>query len=427
MRKIISHRLIAIFAIMSTLAESACAQSTWTKQTAPVMTVWGEQLTVENVWQEYPRPSMKRQDWMNLNGIWQYYKRSSINYNYENRASSFSKAILVPFPVESALSGIMDKSYSSNRRATHMYRKTFSLPETFNGKNVLLHFGAVDWRCYVYVNGQLAGTHDGGSVPFAFDITSLLNESAEQELQVAVWDPTDGGQPNGKQSVSPSGIWYTPNSGIWQTVWLEPVSPTHIDSYEPIPNIDNSTVSIKVKTSAPCSLTLTVKDGSNTVVEQTGDSEQTFTLSIPSAKLWSPDEPNLYNLDITLKNEEGQEVDKVSGYFGMRKFSRGMVDGHPCVLLNNKPLYLYGPLDQGWWPDGLLTPPSYEAMVYDLQVMKDFGMNMVRKHIKLENDLWFDWCDRNGLVVWQDMPSGCGNGAIGNLEYAMQNFYRENE
>lgn len=427
MRKIISHRLIAIFAIMSTLAESACAQSTWTKQTAPVMTVWGEQLTVENVWQEYPRPSMKRQDWMNLNGIWQYYKRSSINYNYENRASSFSKAILVPFPVESALSGIMDKSYSSNRRATHMYRKTFSLPETFNGKNVLLHFGAVDWRCYVYVNGQLAGTHDGGSVPFAFDITSLLNESAEQELQVAVWDPTDGGQPNGKQSVSPSGIWYTPNSGIWQTVWLEPVSPTHIDSYEPIPNIDNSTVSIKVKTSAPCSLTLTVKDGSNTVVEQTGDSEQTFTLSIPFAKLWSPDEPNLYNLDITLKNEEGQEVDKVSGYFGMRKFSRGMVDGHPCVLLNNKPLYLYGPLDQGWWPDGLLTPPSYEAMVYDLQVMKDFGMNMVRKHIKLENDLWFDWCDRNGLVVWQDMPSGCGNGAIGNLEYAMQNFYRENE
>ena len=427
MRNIFRHRLIAIAAIMLTLADNACAQSTWTKQTAPVMTVWGEQLTADNVWQEYPRPSMKRQDWMNLNGIWQYYKRSSINYNYENRASSFSKAILVPFPVESALSGIMDKSYSSNRRATHMYRKTFSLPETFSGKNVLLHFGAVDWRCYVYVNGQLAGTHDGGSVPFAFDITSLLNEGAEQELQVAVWDPTDGGQPNGKQSVSPNGIWYTPNSGIWQTVWLEPVSPTHIESYEPIPNIDNSTVSIKVKTSAPCSVTLTVKDGSNSVVEQTGDSEQTFTLSIPSAKLWSPDEPNLYNLDITLKNEEGQEVDKVSGYFGMRKFSRGMVDGHPCVLLNNKPLYLYGPLDQGWWPDGLLTPPSYEAMVYDLQVMKDFGMNMVRKHIKLENDLWFDWCDKNGLIVWQDMPSGCGSGAIGNLEYAMQNFYRENE
>lgn len=426
MKKRISHSMMTFALVMLTLAESACAQSSWTKQTAPVMTPWGEQLTEENVWPEYPRPSMKRQDWMNLNGIWQYFKRSAINYDYESRTSAFSKAILVPFPVESALSGIMDKNYSSNRRATHMYRRTFTLPEAFSGKNVLLHFGAVDWRCYVYVNGQLAGTHDGGSVPFCFDITSLLKEGTEQELQVAVWDPTDGGQPNGKQSVSPNGIWYTPNSGIWQTVWLEPVSPTHIESYEPIPDIDNNTVSVKVKTSAPCTVTLTVKDGDNTVAEQTGTSDQTFTLSIPSAKLWSPDEPNLYDLDITVK-EQDAETDRVSGYFGMRKFSRGMVDGHPAVLLNNKPLYMYGPLDQGWWPDGLLTPPSYEAMVYDLQVMKDFGMNMVRKHIKLENDLWFEWCDRNGLVVWQDMPSGCGSGAIGNIEYAMENFYRENE
>lgn len=413
-------------AIMLTITESACAQSSWQKQTAPVMTPWGEQLTADNVWKEYPRPSMQRNDWMNLNGIWQYFKRSSIKYDYEKTTSAFSKAILVPFPIESALSGIMDKNFSANRKATYMYRRTFTLPESFKGKNVLLHFGAVDWRCYVYVNGELAGTHDGGSVPFFFDITSLLKDGTEQELQVAVWDPTDGGQPNGKQSVSPSGIWYTPNSGIWQTVWIEPVSPTHIISYEPIPDIDNSTVSIKVKTSAPCNVTLTIKDGDKTVAEKTGTSEDTFTLSIPLAKLWSPDEPNLYNLDITAQ-EQGKETDKVSGYFGMRKFSRGMVDGHPCVLLNNKPLYMYGPLDQGWWPDGLLTPPSYEAMVYDLQTIKDFGMNMVRKHIKLENDLWFDWCDKNGLVVWQDMPSGCGSGAIGNMEYAMQNFYRENE
>ena len=418
--------ILTFAAILLTLAESTYAQSSWKKQTAPVMTPWGEQLTADNVWQEYPRPSMQRKDWMNLNGVWQYFKRSSIKYDYEKSASLFSKAILVPFPVESALSGIMDKNYSGNRNATFMYRRTFSLPDSFKGKNVLLHFGAVDWRCYVYVNGVLAGTHDGGSVPFFFDITSLLKEGTEQELQVAVWDPTNGGQPNGKQSVSPSGIWYTPNSGIWQTVWLEPVNPTHILSYEPIPDIDNSTVSIKVKTSAPCDVTLTVKDGDNIIAEQTGNSEKTFTLSIPSAKLWSPDEPNLYNLDIAVKGQ-GNEADKVSGYFGMRKFSRGMVDGHPAVLLNNKPLYMYGPLDQGWWPDGLLTPPSYEAMIYDLQVMKDFGMNMVRKHIKLENDLWFDWCDKNGLVVWQDMPSGCGSGLVGTLEYNMQNFYRENE
>jgi hypothetical protein len=420
------HSLMIITTIMLTIAESACAQSSWQKKTAPVMTPWGEQLTADNVWPEYPRPSMKRQKWVNLNGVWQYFKRSSIKYDYEKSTSLFSKAILVPFPVESALSGIMDKNYSANRKATHMYRRTFTLPESFKGKNVLLHFGAVDWRCYVYVNGELAGTHDGGSVPFFFDITSLLNEETEQELQVAVWDPTDGGQPNGKQSVSPNGIWYTPNSGIWQTVWMEPVNPTHIISYEPIPDIDNSTVSIKVKTSASCPITLTVKDGENTVAEQTGSSDDTFILPIPSAKLWSPDEPNLYNLDITIK-EQGNDIDKVSGYFGMRKFSRAMVDGHPAVLLNNKPLYMYGPLDQGWWPDGLLTPPSYEAMVYDLQVMKGFGMNMVRKHIKLENDLWFDWCDKNGLVVWQDMPSGCGSGQIGNMNYAMQNFYRENE
>lgn len=413
--------------LMLTFPTLSHAQSVWQKKTAPVMTPWGEQLTADNVWQEYPRPSMKREEWMNLNGIWQYFKRTSIKYDYEKTHSLFSKAILVPFPVESALSGIMDNNFSVNKKSTHMYRRTFTLPTEFEGKNILLHFGAVDWRCYVYVNGVLAGTHDGGSVPFFFDITSLLKAGAEQELQVAVWDPTnDGGQPHGKQTNSPGGIWYTPNSGIWQTVWLEPVSPSHIISYEPIPDIDNSTVSVNVKTSATCSLTLTVKDGDNIVAQQTGSSDDTFTLAIPSAKLWSPDEPNLYDLEIAI-NEQGKEIDKVNGYFGMRKFSRAMVDGHPAVLLNNKPLYMYGPLDQGWWPDGLLTPPSYEAMVYDLQVMKDFGMNMVRKHIKLENDLWFDWCDKNGLVVWQDMPSGCGNGQVGTLDYNMKNFYHENE
>ena len=291
MAKRISRSMMVALTLMLTFSESACAQSTWTKQTAPVMTPWGEQLTAENVWAEYPRPSMKRQKWMNLNGIWRYFKRSSVNYDYERNASSFSKAILVPFPVESALSGIMDKSFSSNRRATHMYRRTFTLPESFRGKNVLLHFGAVDWRSYVYVNSQLAGTHDGGSDPFAFDITPFLQEDAEQELQVAVWDPTNGGQPNGKQSNSPSGIWYTPNSGIWQTVWLEPVSPTHIESYEPIPDIDNSTVSIKVKTSAPCSATLTVKDGNRIVAKQTGPSDQTFVLSASSREEWSMDIP----------------------------------------------------------------------------------------------------------------------------------------
>lgn len=173
--------------IMLTIAGNTFAQASWKKQTAPVMTPWGEQLTADNVWQEYPRPSMQRKEWMNLNGVWQYFKRTSIKYDYEKSPSLFSKAILVPFPVESALSGIMDKNYSVNKKATHMYRRTFTLPENYDGKNILLHFGAVDWRCYVYVNGELAGTHDGGSVPFFFDITPLLKPGAMQELQVAVW------------------------------------------------------------------------------------------------------------------------------------------------------------------------------------------------------------------------------------------------
>lgn len=417
-----------ILAILLTGLLAVANAAVWQKKTAPLMTKWGENLTIDNVWAEYPRPSMTRNDWMNLNGVWGYYKRTSVNYDYEPTAARFNKAILVPFPVESALSGIMDTNFSENKNSTHMYRRTFSLPTSFAGKNVLLHFGAVDWRCTVYVNGKLAGSHDGGSDPFTFDITNLLRASGDQELQVAVWDPTnDGGQPNGKQSNNPNGIWYTPNSGIWQTVWLEPVAEAHIIDYEPIPDIDNGSVSIKVNaTDMSAKARITVKFDDTEVASAEGNIGEFTTISIPLAKLWSPDEPNLYDIDITLI-QNGQAKDKVKGYFGMRKFSRGMALGKPCVMLNNKPLFMYGPLDQGWWPDGLLTPPSYEAMVYDLQVMKDFGMNMVRKHIKVENDLWFDWCDRNGLVVWQDMPSGGGGGMIGGKAVCQEQFYRENE
>ena len=416
--------LVTLLAGMFLTANAAV----WQKKTAALITPWGESLTSDNVWAEYPRPSMTRGNWLNLNGVWQYFKRTSVDYSYESSDGKFSKAILVPFSVESALSGIMDTNYSENKNSTHMYRRTFSLPESFAGKNTLLHFGAVDWRCSVYVNGKLAGSHDGGSDPFSFDITSLLNASGEQELQVAVWDPTsDGGQPNGKQSNNPGGIWYTPCSGIWQTVWIEPVSESHITSYEPIPNIDNGTVDIKVNaTDASASTRITVKFAGETIASTEGKAGEFITIDIPSAKLWSPDEPNLYDMDISLI-KDGKPVDNVQGYFGMRKFSRGMALGKPCVMLNNKPLYMYGPLDQGWWPDGLLTPPSYEAMIYDLKMIKDFGMNMVRKHIKVENDLWFDWCDRNGLVVWQDMPSGGTGGSIGNKAVCQEQFYSENE
>ena len=402
--------------------------ASWQKQKAPLMTLWGENLTADNVWAEYPRPSMVRPSWMNLNGVWGYFKRNSVNYAYERSASSFRKAILVPFPVESALSGIMDSDHRANTTSTHMYRRTFVLPSDYAGKHLLLHFGAVDWQCVVFVNGQQVGEHKGGSDPFAFDITSALKPDGEQELQVAVWDPSDrGGQPIGKQSITPNGIWYTASSGIWQTVWLEPVEAAHILSYEPIPNIDEGNVRIKVNASVDAAdVHIVVKDGTKTVAEADGRAGEFVTLAIPDAKLWSPDTPNLYDLELSL-SASGQQSDLVRGYFGMRKFSRGMVNGRPCVLLNNKPVYLYGPLDQGWWPDGLLTPPSYEAMIFDLQAMKDLGMNMVRKHIKVENDLWFDWCDRHGLVVWQDMINGGNPGLIGNKTESQQNFYRECE
>ena len=420
-------------AVLTTGIVLTASADPWQKKSAALMTTWGEELQSNNAWQEYPRPSMTRTEWMNLNGVWGYFKRTAIDLDYETDAESFNQSILVPFPVESALSGIMDSNYRANRTATFMYRRAFSLPDSWQGKHVLLHFGAVDWRCSVYVNGTLVGTHDGGSDPFCFDITDALKlsssgepEGGQQEVQVAVWDPADGGgQPNGKQSTSPSGIWYTSSSGIWQTVWLEPVENAHILSYEPIPDIDNGKLRLKVNASVEgTTARIIVKDGARTVATAEGATGEFIDIAIPNAKLWSPDTPNLYDLDITLVND-GTTTDNVKGYFGMRKFSRGMVEGKPCVLLNNKPLYLYGPLDQGWWPDGLLTPPSYEAMIFDLQAIKDLGMNMVRKHIKVENDLWFDWCDRNGLIVWQDMISGGNPGAIGNLRESQENFYRE--
>ena len=419
-------RNISLAAVLLIVFSLTAAAATWQKQQAPIMTPWGEALQSDNVWAEYPRPSMIREAWMNLNGVWGYFKRNSVNYNYERSASSFRQAILVPFPVESALSGIMEKDYRNGPNVTHMYRRTFTVPEDYSGKRLLLHFDGVDWRCSVYVNSMLVGTHQGGFDPFSFDITAALTTGGEQEIQVAVWDPTDrGGQPIGKQSITPNGIWYSPSSGIWQTVWLEPVESAHILSYEPIPDIDAGKIAIKVNASVESAVAnITVKDGSNVVVTAQAPVNRFVNLSIPNAKLWSPDTPNLYDLDISL-TVGGQVKDQVRGYFGMRKFSRGMVGGKPCVLLNNRPLYLYGPLDQGWWPDGLLTPPSYEAMIFDLQAMKDFGMNMVRKHIKVENDLWFEWCDRHGLVVWQDMLNGGNPGLIGSKLQSQQEFYEE--
>lgn len=415
--------------VVAVLMSTASRAQEWQRLSAAIMTPWGEQIDPENVWQEYPRPQLVRPDWMNLNGVWEYFRRdNAVSLSYVRTKSSFKRRILVPFGVESALSGIMHTDLGTTANSTLMYRRTFELTEAFAGKHTLLHFGAVDWRCVVFVNGHNVGQHDGGSDPFTFDITEYLKESGEQELQVAVWDPSNrGGQPVGKQTTNPGSIWYTSCSGIWQTVWLEPVNPCYIERYELVPDAESGTIKVKVLASDPtCKFYLIARDGEEIVAstDKVRVGEE-VTMAIPNAKLWSPESPFLYNLDIYLTTNDCQDCDKARGYFGLRTLSKAMIDGHPGFLLNGKPLFLYGPLDQGWWPDGLLTPPSYEAMVYDLQTIKDLGMNMVRKHIKVENDLWYEWCDRHGLIVWQDMPSGGSGGTVGSKEECQQIFYNE--
>lgn len=422
---------LCLLAVATLMALSEACAAEWQRLSARLMTPWGENIDPENVWQEYPRPQLVRDNWMNLNGVWDYFRRTnSVKLTYEEKASRFTEKILVPFGVESALSGIMHTDYSTTANSTLMYRRTFTMPENFQGKRILLHFGAVDWQCAVFVNGTQVGEHKGGSDPFTFDITNFLQASGEQELQVAVYDPSSrGGQPNGKQTVSPSGIWYTSCSGIWQTVWLEAVGKQYVQRYELVPDAETGSVRVRVFANDPsCKFSLIARDGEQIVA--TSDKVRVgeeVTLVIPDAKLWTPDTPFLYDLDIVLCTDDCQECDRARGYFGLRTLTKALVDGQMAFLLNGKPLFMFGPLDQGWWPDGLLTPPSYEAMVYDLKTIKSLGMNMVRKHIKVENDLWYEWCDRNGLIVWQDMPSGGSSGSLGTKEEIQHNFYQECE
>ncbi len=420
-----------VLSIVVAVMSMACQAQQWQRLSAPVMTPWGEQIDPASVWQQYPRPQLVRSDWMNLNGLWGYYRRDNVvRMTPESAVSRFNKSILVPFGVESALSGIKHTDLGTTANSTLMYRRTFTLTDAFRNKRVLLHFGAVDWRCAVYVNRTKVGEHEGGNDPFTFDITEALKAEGEQELQVAVYDPSSrGGQPRGKQTTGPGGIWYTSCSGIWQTVWLEPVSNCYIERYEVVPDAATGSVRVKVFANNPtCKYTLIARDGEQIVAtsEKTPVGEE-VTLTIPDAKLWSPDSPFLYNLDITLSEANCQDCDKARGYFGLRTLTKAMIDGHPGFLLNGKPIFMFGPLDQGWWPDGLLTPPSYEAMIFDLQTIKALGMNMVRKHIKVEPDLWYEWCDRNGLIVWQDMPNGSEGGSLGTKSELQHIFYTESE
>ena len=371
-----------------------------------IKTQWAEQINPDNVLPEYPRPIMERGEWKNLNGLWQY----AIVDKGARTPQTFDGEILVPFAVESSLSGVQKRIDDTKEL---VYQRTFEVPSAWKGKQVLLHFGAVDWKADVWVNDVKVGSHTGGYAPFSFDITPALNAKSNK-LVVRVWDPTDKSyQPRGKQVSKPSGIWYTPVSGIWQTVWLEPVNEKHIANLRILPDVDANVLKVDAcvaEGTATDMLEVSVYDGNQLVASGKSINGEQVDVEMPQdVKLWSPDSPFLYTLKVTLINK-GKVVDKVDSYAAMRKFSsRRDENGIVRLELNNQPLFQFGPLDQGWWPDGLYTAPTDEALRYDVQKTKDFGFNMIRKHIKVEPARWYMHCDQLGIIVWQDMPSGDKN------------------
>jgi hypothetical protein len=345
---------------------------------------------------------LKRAEWQNLNGLWEY----AIVPKTSEKPESFQGNILVPFAVESALSGV-GKSVLPDQKV--WYRKSFEVPSNWKGQNVILHFQAVDWETTVWVNGKQVGSHKGGSTAFSFDVTKFLKKG-QQELVVSVWDPTDtGSQARGKQVLDPKGIWYTPVSGIWQTVWMEPVNPTSIQTLYPVADIDKSQLVINTEIAGAKGgeeISMKVTSNGQPVLDKKFPASASIVLDIPSPKLWSPESPELYQLEVSLL-KNGKILDKVDSYFAIRKVSVVKdAQGFERIQLNNKTIFQYGTLDQGWWPDGLLTPPSAEGMRYDMEILKSMGFNMLRKHIKVEPWLYYYYADSLGLLVWQDMVSG---------------------
>ncbi|MBP7369147.1 MAG: beta-galactosidase [Paludibacteraceae bacterium] len=377
----------------------------WQPVGEKIKTRWSSQIDVNNVLPEYPRPLMERSEWMILNGLWNY----AILPVGKPAPSAFDGKILVPFAVESSLSGVQKNVGKANEL---WYEREFTIPSKWKNNRVLLHFGAVDWKTDVWVNDVKVGRHTGGYTPFSFEITTAL-KNGSNKLIVKVWDPTnDGYQPRGKQVNKPEGIWYTPVTGIWQTVWLEPVPDKFITQVKTTPNIDINILNIEVATndfSASDRIEVKVMDGSKVVATAQSINHLPVEIVMPDqVKLWSPESPFLYDLEITLWNGTKQ-IDKVKSYAAMRKYSiKRDENGIVRLQLNNKNLFQFGPLDQGWWPDGLYTAPTDEALKFDIQKTKDFGFNMIRKHVKVEPARWYTYCDRLGMIVWQDMPSGDG-------------------
>jgi hypothetical protein len=411
-------------------APAPAAAVAWRPAPGPLMTRWGAELRPDAVLPEYPRPQMTRARWQSLNGLWAFAVIDSsvvqgVSVDPHTLANPsrpggagpagplpapdaavFTQQILVPFAPESRLSGI-------GRHADHVaYRRTFARPAGMQaGERLLLHVGACDWHCTVYVNGRQLSDHTGGYDAFSVDVTDALRADAEQELVVAVYDPTDKfGQPRGKQVSKAEGIWYTPVTGIWQSVWLEPVPAASIEKLRMTPDVDAGVLRLVVSgrgAAAGQRVEAVARAGAQVVGRAEGTVGGELRVAVPSPRLWGPDDPFLYDLHVVLRDAGGRTVDSVGSYFGMRKV--GVVTdsaGHRRIALNGRQVFQLGPLDQGWWPDGLYTAPSDAALRFDVEQTKALGFNMTRKHIKVEPARWYYHADRLGLPVWQDMPSG---------------------
>ncbi len=390
-----SRHMTGLACGVAILGAATCGWAAEARPHGEMKTRWAAQMNPEAPLPEYPRPTLERANWTNLNGKWDY----AITPRGAQQPANWDGKIVVPFPVESQLSGVQ-RTVGADKRL--WYRRDFQKPAA-DGERVFLHFGAVDWEAQVWVNGVEMGVHKGGFDPFSFDVTEALKDGAN-ELTVAVWDPTDRGpQPRGKQVEKPEGIWYTAVTGIWQTVWMETTPAVHLKSIVPYGDPATGELRLDLTASAPAKVKVTVTDGGQAVAGGDADFQNasgSITLKISDAKAWTPDSPHLYGLEITC----GRDV--VKSYAAFRTISMEK-DKHGVnrLFLNGSPVFHYGPLDQGWWPDGLYTAPTDEALRFDIEATREMGFNMARKHVKVEPERWYYWADKLGLMVWQDMPS----------------------
>jgi len=406
---------VLILTVLAALGLARCRMlaAEWQAAKAPLMTRWAAEVNPTNALPEYPRPQLVRADWLNLNGLWDY----AITPDSVKAPAGFTGRILVPYPVESALSGVMT---NFDEHSKLWYHRHFSVPAAWRGRRVRLHFGAVDWACEVVVNGHAVGEHQGGYDTFTFDITDALGWQTTEDISVWVTDPTEGDQPRGKQSRKPEGIFYTACSGIWQTVWLEPVPDLCIDRLKTVPEVDSNSVVLRVAVNSfgdGVRVRAVVSAGGQEVGRVTGRPNTDLMVSLPKPRLWSPTDPFLYDLNVTLLDGD-RAVDAVTSYFGMRKVAlRKDAQGFVRIALNDQFLFETGTLDQGYWPDGIYTAPTDGALRSDIEFLKRCGFNLTRKHVKVEPDRWYYWCDKLGLLVWQDMPSGNNATAAGQRDF----------